>query len=77
MTDPNLDEVSRQIAKELARDLGPSLSENVPPPALSAEALRAQRARNIAIALGLAVFVVLVFVVTLVRLRGNVAQDVF
>ena len=34
---------------------------------------RARRGRNIAMALGLVAFVVIVFVVTLVRLGGNVA----
>ncbi len=33
---------------------------------------KARTARNVALALGLAAFVVLVFVVTLVRLKGNV-----
>ena len=33
---------------------------------------RARRGRNIALALGLALFVILVFVVTLVKLQGNV-----
>ncbi|UAL10339.1 hypothetical protein [Caulobacter segnis] len=37
-------------------------------------AKKARDGRNIALALGLAVFVVLVFVVTLVRLGGNVAH---
>jgi hypothetical protein len=36
-------------------------------------ARRARRGRNIAIAVGLLAFVVLVFVITLVRLGGNVA----
>ena len=38
---------------------------------------RARRGRNIAIALGLIVFVVLVFVVTIVRLGGSVANRPF
>lgn len=37
--------------------------------------LKARRGRNIALALGLVLFVVLIFVVTLVRLGGNVAQS--
>ena len=39
----------------------------------SEDAMKARRGRNIAIALGLAFFVILVFVVTIVRLKGNVA----
>lgn len=38
------------------------------------DALRARNGRNIALALGLVAFVVLVFVVTLVRLGGNVGN---
>lgn len=37
-------------------------------------AKKARNGRNVALALGLAAFVVLVFVVTLVRLGGNVAH---
>lgn len=37
-------------------------------------AAKARRGRNIALALGLVLFVILVFVVTLVRLGANVAQ---
>jgi hypothetical protein len=36
-------------------------------------AAKARRARNIALGLGLAALVILIFVVTLVRLGGNVA----
>ena len=36
------------------------------------EAAKARRARNIAIALGLCAFVAIVFVITLVKLSGNV-----
>lgn len=44
-------------------------------PGSESEAFRkARRGRNIALALGLFLFVALVFVVTIVRLRGNVAQ---
>jgi hypothetical protein len=35
--------------------------------------MKARRGRNIALALGLVLFVILIFVVTLVRLGGNVA----
>jgi hypothetical protein len=35
---------------------------------------KARRGRNIALALGLILFVILVFVVTIVRLGGNVAN---
>ena len=41
------------------------------------EAARARKGRNIALGLGLAAFVVLVFVVTLVKLGGNLAQPHF
>lgn len=34
---------------------------------------RARRGRNIALALGLVLFVILVFVVTVVRMGGNIA----
>jgi hypothetical protein len=37
---------------------------------------KARRGRNIALALGLVLFVILIFVVTIVRLGGNVATDV-
>jgi hypothetical protein len=43
----------------------------------SEEAAKARKGRNIALALGLVVFVILVFVVTLVRLGGNVANRPF
>jgi hypothetical protein len=35
---------------------------------------KARRGRNVALALGLVAFVVLVFVVTIVRLGGNIAH---
>jgi hypothetical protein len=38
----------------------------------SPEALRARRQRSLFLALGLVAFVVIVFVVTLVKLKGNV-----
>lgn len=37
-------------------------------------AAKARRARNIAIALGLIAFVVLVYVVTIIRMGGNVLE---
>ena len=43
----------------------------------SPEAAKARRRRNIAMALGLVGFVVLIFVVTIVRLGGNVAHRPF
>jgi hypothetical protein len=43
----------------------------------SPEAARARRRRSIAIALSLAAFVVLVFIVTLVRIKGHVADPGF
>ena len=43
----------------------------------SEDAMKARRGRNIALALGLLLFVVLIFVVTIVRLGGNVAQRSF
>jgi hypothetical protein len=36
--------------------------------------LKARRGRNVALALGLVLFVILIFVVTLVRLGGNVLE---
>ena len=43
----------------------------------SPEAAKARRWRNIAIALALGAFVILVFVVTLVRIKGHVADPGF
>jgi hypothetical protein len=43
----------------------------------SEDAARARRGRNIALALGLVVFVILVFIVTLVRLGANVLEPRF
>lgn len=43
----------------------------------SPEAAKARRRRNIAMALGLAGFVILIFVVTIARLGANVAQRPF
>ena len=42
------------------------------PKAESEAARRARRGRNVVLALGLFAFVVLVFVITIVRLKGNV-----
>jgi hypothetical protein len=39
--------------------------------------VKARASRNLAIAWGLAVMVVIFFIVTLVQLSGNVAQDKF
>jgi hypothetical protein len=41
------------------------------------DAARARRKRNLAMGLGLAGFVILIFVVTIARLSGNVAQPHF
>jgi hypothetical protein len=38
---------------------------------------KAQRGRNVALALGLVVFVVIVFVVTVIKMGGNVASRPF
>jgi hypothetical protein len=43
----------------------------------SEDAARARRGRNIALAMGLVAFVLLVFVVTVVRLGGDVANRPF
>jgi len=43
----------------------------------SAEFAKARRGRTIALALGLVVFVVIVFVVTVVRMGGSVADRPF
>jgi hypothetical protein len=40
-------------------------------------AARARRGRNIAIALGLVAFVILIFIVTIVRLGGHVVERPF
>jgi hypothetical protein len=42
-----------------------------------ADFARARRGRNIALALGLVAFVVIVFVVTIAKLQGNVAARPF
>jgi hypothetical protein len=41
------------------------------------EFMRARRGRNIALALGLVAFVILVFVVTIIRLQANVLDPRF
>jgi hypothetical protein len=41
------------------------------------EAARARKGRNIALGLGLIAFVILIFVVTVVRLGGSVAHRAF
>jgi hypothetical protein len=43
----------------------------------SPEAAKARRRRSIAIALALGAFVILVFIVTLVRIKGHVADPGF
>ena len=40
----------------------------------AADFVKARRGRNIALALGLIAFVIIVFVVTIVRLQGNVGE---
>ncbi len=47
---------------------------NEPTQSDDAAALKARNGRNIALALGLVIFVILVFVVTLVRMGGSVAD---
>jgi hypothetical protein len=44
------------------------------PKPMSDQEAKARRGRNIALALGLILFVILIFVVTLIRLGGNVSQ---
>jgi hypothetical protein len=44
------------------------------PPVRDPAEQRARRGRNVALALGLIIFVVLVFLVTVVKLGGNVLQ---
>lgn len=50
------------------------MNEPVDSQATKDAALKARNGRNIALGLGLVAFVILVFVVTLVRLGGNVAH---
>ncbi len=45
------------------------------PKPMSEAEIKVRRGRNIALALGLVIFVILVFIVTLVRLGGNVANQ--
>lgn len=56
---------------EIAPPKGP-----IPQLSLTPAEVRARNGRNIAIALGLVVFVILVFVVTVVRLKANVAPAI-
>lgn len=44
---------------------------------LTPEELKKRKERNIAIALALGAFIILVFIVTIVRLGGNVAERSF
>jgi len=75
------------IANEIMNELKPPSSNELPPHQspplagqggeetgirLTAEQLRARRARSIAIALALAAFVVVIFAVTIVRLGSHV-----
>ncbi len=48
--------------------------ESPKPPVDPAAAEKARRGRNIAIALGLVAFIVIVYAVTLIRMGGYVAQ---
>ena len=51
---------------------GPRILDPKNPFGESAAAAQARRRRNLFLALGLVVFVILIFVVTLVKLQGNV-----
>jgi hypothetical protein len=53
-------------------DDGPRILDPKNPFGESEAAARARRRRNIVLALGLVAFVILIFVVTLVKLKGNV-----
>ena len=55
-------------------DPEPYEGDRFPTPMSEAE-IKVRRGRNIALALGLVIFVILVFIVTLVRLGGNVANQ--
>ncbi len=56
-------------------------TENNAPPmqgaVLTPEELKQRKQRNVAIALGLLAFIVIVFVVTIVRIGGSVAERPF
>jgi hypothetical protein len=53
-------------------DPGPRILDPKNPFGESVTAAKARRRRNIVLALGLVAFVILIFVVTLVKLKGNV-----
>lgn len=52
-------------------------SPDTTPPIDPAAAAKARRGRNIAIALGLVAFIVIVYAVTLIRMGGYVAERPF
>ncbi len=60
------------VVSELMNDVDKPGTEVETGIRLTEQQLRARRARSIAIALALAAFVILIFVVTLVRLGANV-----
>lgn len=62
--DGTMNEVTRRPMNEQRPEAGIRLTE---------AQLRARRARSIAIAIALGLFVVMIFMVTLVKLGGNVA----
>ena len=66
--------VSNPVDDFTKRFMGDPMGEPPPQPGvkLTEQQLRARRARSIAIALALGAFVILIFVVTLVRLSSNV-----
>jgi hypothetical protein len=53
-------------------DDGPRILDPKNPFGESQSAAKARRRRNVVLALGLVAFVILIFVVTLVKLKGNV-----
>ncbi|MGZ3276334.1 MAG: hypothetical protein ACXU82_10295 [Caulobacteraceae bacterium] len=53
-------------------DDGPRVLDPKNPFGESGAAAKARRRRNVVLALGLVAFVILIFVVTLVKLKGNV-----
>jgi len=64
-----MSEAMNEITKVPGNDEGPPGGIR-----LTEQQLRARRARSIAIALALGAFVIVIFLVTLVRLGGNVAM---
>ena len=60
------------VVSELMNDVDEPGTEVQTGITLTAQQLRARRARSVAIALALGAFVVLIFLVTLVRLSSNV-----